>query len=70
MPAGFDAWFRWPVHEPRTHQVIFGHWAALAGEIDLPIAAATDAACVWGGRLMAYRLSDGQRFAVDCAGCW
>ena len=69
MPADFDGWFRWPPLQPRQHAVIFGHWAALEARIHTPLAIATDGACVWGGQLVAYRLSDGQRLAVDCAGC-
>ena len=56
MPEGFLPWFEWQV--PRTRKVLFGHWAALKGEVDLPYARALDGGCVWGNDLLAYRLSD------------
>ena len=58
MPKGFLPWFEWQV--PRTRKILFGHWAALKGEVDLPHACALDGGCVWGNCLLAYRLSDGQ----------
>ncbi|AAZ18815.1 probable bis(5'-nucleosyl)-tetraphosphatase [Psychrobacter arcticus 273-4] len=58
MPENFLPWFEWQV--PRTRKVLFGHWAALKGEIDLPYARALDGGCVWGNHLLAYRLSDGK----------
>ncbi|MGP9491169.1 symmetrical bis(5'-nucleosyl)-tetraphosphatase [Psychrobacter sp. AOP7-B1-24] len=61
MPEGFLPWFEWQV--PRTRKILFGHWAALKGEIDLPYARALDGGCVWGNCLLAYRLGDGQVIA-------
>lgn len=58
MPDDFLPWFAWQV--PRARKILFGHWAALKGEVDLPYARALDGGCVWGNYLMAYRLSDGQ----------
>ena len=58
MPEGFLPWFEWEV--PRTRKILFGHWAALKGEVDLPYARALDGGCVWGNDLLAYRLSDGK----------
>lgn len=58
MPEGFLPWFEWQV--PRTRKILFGHWAALKGEIDLPHARALDGGCVWGNALLAYRLSNGE----------
>lgn len=58
IPEDFLPWFEWQV--PRTRKVLFGHWAALKGEIDLPYARALDGGCVWGNHLLAYRLSDGK----------
>lgn len=57
MPKGFLPWFEWQV--PRTRKILFGHWAALKAEVDLPYARALDGGCVWGNHLLAYRLSDG-----------
>lgn len=61
MPAGFRAWFEWQV--PRERKILFGHWAALKAKVDLPNVRATDAGCVWGGALLAYRLGDGKIFS-------
>ncbi|MGE6481884.1 symmetrical bis(5'-nucleosyl)-tetraphosphatase [Psychrobacter namhaensis] len=58
MPKDFLPWFEWQV--PRTRKILFGHWAALQGEVDLPHARALDGGCVWGNYLLAYRLSDGK----------
>lgn len=63
MPEGFLPWFEWPV--PRQRKVLFGHWAALKAEIDLPHARALDGGCVWGNCLVAYRLSDGKIFTTS-----
>ncbi|WP_010201964.1 symmetrical bis(5'-nucleosyl)-tetraphosphatase [Psychrobacter sp. PAMC 21119] len=56
MPKDFLPWFEWQV--PRTRKILFGHWAALKGEVDLPHARALDGGCVWGNYLLAYRLGD------------
>ena len=66
MPTDFLPWFEWQV--PRTRKILFGHWAALKGEIDLPHARALDGGCVWGNYLLAYRLGDGQ-VLTSGAGC-
>ena len=58
MPEDFLPWFEWQV--PRERKILFGHWAALKGEVDLPYARALDGGCVWGNFLLAYRLGDGQ----------
>ncbi|OLF38308.1 MULTISPECIES: symmetrical bis(5'-nucleosyl)-tetraphosphatase [unclassified Psychrobacter] len=58
MPDDFMPWFEWQV--PRTRKILFGHWAALKGDVDLPHARALDGGCVWGNSLLAYRLSDGK----------
>ncbi|MDN3398968.1 symmetrical bis(5'-nucleosyl)-tetraphosphatase [Psychrobacter sp. APC 3426] len=61
MPKDFLPWFEWQV--PRTRKILFGHWAALKGEVDLPHARALDGGCVWGNQLLAYRLGDGKTIA-------
>lgn len=66
MPDDFRPWFEWQV--PRRRKVLFGHWAALKAEVDLPNARALDGGCVWGNELIAYRLADGQVFSTS-KGC-
>ncbi len=56
MPEGFLPWFEWQV--PRERKILFGHWSALRGKVDLPYARALDGGCVWGNKLLAYRLGD------------
>lgn len=65
MPKGFLPWFEWQV--PRERKILFGHWAALKGDIDLPHARALDGGCVWGNALLAYRLSDGVVISADAS---
>lgn len=65
MPEGFQPWFEFESQAAQTHQVIFGHWAALQGKSVHPQIQNVDGGCVWGNQLMAYRLEDRQLFAVD-----
>ncbi len=32
MPEGFKPWFEHPSLAAQTHQIVFGHWAALQGQ--------------------------------------
>jgi len=73
MPAGFLPWFDWSsieiaVGDKQPRRRLFGHWAALEGKIENPHILALDGGCVWGGALLAYRLSDGQWFRSS-SGC-
>lgn len=68
FPKGFAPWFDWPATRLGPTRVFFGHWAALLGVSGQPHAIALDGGCVWGHCLMAYRLSDGQRFSSS-SGC-
>jgi bis(5'-nucleosyl)-tetraphosphatase (symmetrical) len=57
----------WFEIEPRANKdikIIFGHWAALNGEVDLPNLYALDTGCVWGNKLTAMRLEDRERLSV------
>lgn len=65
MPEGFQPWFEFESKATETHQVIFGHWAALQGRRINPHIQNVDGGCVWGNQLLAYRLEDQQMFAVD-----
>lgn len=58
MPMDFRPWFEWFV--VRERRILFGHWAALRAEVDTKFVRALDGGRVWGGTLVAYRLSDGQ----------
>ena len=65
MPEGFNPWFEFESQAAQTHQIIFGHWAALQGKTISEQIQNIDGGCVWGHQLMAYRLEDKQIFAVD-----
>ena len=40
----------------RERRILFGHWAALNAEVATKFVRALDGGCVWGGKLVAYRL--------------
>lgn len=65
MPEGFKPWFEFESQAAQTHQILFGHWAALNGKTISDRIQNVDGGCVWGNQLMAFRLEDQQMFAVD-----
>ncbi|WP_159516678.1 symmetrical bis(5'-nucleosyl)-tetraphosphatase [Acinetobacter sp. 18QD2AZ41W] len=65
MPEGFKPWFEFESLAAQSHQILFGHWAALNGKIISDRIQNVDGGCVWGNQLMAFRLEDQQMFAVD-----
>jgi hypothetical protein len=65
MPEGFQPWFEFESKAAQTHQIIFGHWAALQGKSISSQIQNVDGGCVWGHQLIAYRLEDKEIFKVD-----
>ena len=65
MPKGFQPWFEFEIQAAKTHQIIFGHWAALQGKTINPKIQNVDGGCVWGQQLIAFRLEDQQLFKVN-----
>lgn len=65
MPKGFKPWFEFPSQTAQTHQIVFGHWAALQGKTISGSIQNVDGGCVWGHQLIAYRLEDQTSFAID-----
>ena len=65
MPAGFQPWFEFDSKAAETHQIVFGHWAALQAKTDSTNIQNVDGGCVWGNQLVAFRLEDQQLFKVD-----
>ena len=65
MPKGFQPWFEFESQAAKTHQIIFGHWAALQGKTINPKIQNVDGGCVWGQQLIAFRLEDQQSFKVN-----
>ncbi len=57
-------WFELPRKIDASIQIVFGHWAALAGQVAVPNIQALDTGCVWGSALTALRLEDNKRFSV------
>ena len=65
-PATFVPWFKLRHPHNVDVQILFGHWAAIDGDVDSATGVvALDTGCVWGRRLSALRLEDGQRFSVE-----
>jgi len=58
-PPGYAPWFSQPTRRTKGHTFVFGHWAAL-GLSRGPDWLGVDTGCVWGNRLTAVRLEDGQ----------
>lgn len=65
-PEGFAPWFLFSQRKTAEDKIIFGHWAALEGRVNVPNVFALDTGCVWGGALTALRLEDGVRFSCKC----
>ena len=63
-PNGFIPWFRHPNRKAADTRVLFGHWAALEGKVEVDNVYALDTGCVWGGKLTALRLDDEKFFRV------
>lgn len=63
-PEGTMPWFMAADRHSRTHTIVCGHWSAL-GFYRMPGLLALDSGCVWGGKLTAVRLGDGQIFQVQ-----
>lgn len=63
QPLPYKPWFKHKNRLTRDVTVVFGHWAAL-GLYRKERLMGLDSGCVWGGRLSAVRLEDGQLFQV------
>jgi bis(5'-nucleosyl)-tetraphosphatase (symmetrical) len=62
-PAGCTPWYAVPDRRSKGTPILFGHWSTLGLLVERDHIA-LDTACVWGGRLTAYRLEDGEVFEV------
>lgn len=60
-PDGCLPWFRVPGRRTAGRRIVCGHWAALGFHREDGVVA-LDTGCVWGDRLSAIRLDDGERF--------
>lgn len=66
LPDGCVPWFRVPGRRSAGRRIVCGHWAALGLHREKRVLA-IDSACVWGRRLTAVRLDDGDLFQQDAA---
>jgi len=64
---GLTPWFQMPGRRTRNDRIVFGHWSSL-GFWDDDGVISLDAGCVWGGALLAMRLTGRKRtlFRVPC----
>lgn len=66
QPENYCPWFTMPSRLSPEINIIFGHWAALAGKTNTPHRFALDTGCCWGNTLTALRLEDLNYFSVKC----
>ncbi len=60
-------WFSYPNRETREQKIIFGHWAALQGQVSDPNLFAMDTGCVWGNHLTMVCLETGEWYRCNCS---
>lgn len=65
-PAHLIPWFDVSNRANASLKIIFGHWAALGGKVDVSNVFALDTGCVWGNRLTALCLDNEKRFSIAC----
>lgn len=58
-------WFSHPRFKTMKKHIVFGHWAALEGNTQLPNVHALDTGCVWGGGMTLMELKNKQCFSVN-----
>lgn len=63
QPPGFFPWFEITPDSPRDFDIVFGHWAALKGQVPNNRIHALDTGCVWGGKLTALCLQTKIRYS-------
>ncbi|WP_433737416.1 symmetrical bis(5'-nucleosyl)-tetraphosphatase [Pseudomonas putida] len=65
-PAGYKPWFQHKERKTKDLKIIFGHWAALEGNVLEPGISALDTGCVWGGALTLMNVDSGERLSCKC----
>ncbi len=66
-PTGFAPWYTEPLRKTADEKIIFGHWAALNGEVSETNLYPLDTGCVWGGRLRLMNLSTSAYTHCNCS---
>ncbi len=59
-------WYAFPDRRTQADKLIFGHWAALGTQINVPNIYPLDSGCVWGNCLTAICLQTEKKVDVDC----
>ena len=69
QPDGLLPWFAVPGRRSAGTRIVFGHWSTL-GRVAWPEHRVwgLDTGCLWGGRLTALRLDDGEIIGIECSG--
>jgi len=65
-PPGYKPWFQHKERKTRGLRIIFGHWAALEGDVHEPGISALDTGCVWGGSLTLMNVDSFERLSCKC----
>ena len=68
VTLGYAPWYALENRRSIGERIIFGHWAALEGQVAEADIFALDTGCVWGGCLSMLRLEDQALFQMDCKG--
>ncbi|EJT85655.1 diadenosine tetraphosphatase [Pseudomonas putida S11] len=66
-PKGYKPWYAHKGRRSRHVKIIFGHWAALQGQVNEPGIIALDTGCVWGGAMTLYNVDSGEYHRCDCS---
>lgn len=64
-PDDLVLWFDVQPRKAANTPIIFGHFAAINGEVDVPNVYALDTGCVWGNKLTCMRLEDREVISVN-----
>jgi bis(5'-nucleosyl)-tetraphosphatase (symmetrical) len=65
-PPGYKPWFQHKDRKTKDVKIIFGHWAALEGNVHEPGISALDTGCVWGGALTLMNVDSLERLSCKC----
>ena len=65
-PNAYAPWFAYPDRLTRKNKIIFGHWAALEGNITANNVYGIDTGCVWGRNMTMMNLETQRKITCDC----
>jgi bis(5'-nucleosyl)-tetraphosphatase (symmetrical) len=64
QPNGYLPWYTIEQRKTKDVTIVFGHWAALSGNVDYPNIIALDTGCRWNGPLTAYKIESKEFFNI------